>query len=67
MPGLLWELWLRYTRMHALNTPLAVDHRIAMFIILAALCFWVAVWLAFRLGAARVEIQIERLNGLKAE
>jgi hypothetical protein len=67
MPGLIWELWVRYTRLHAANTPLAVDHRIAMFIMLAALCFWVAVWLAFRLAAARVEIQIERLNGLKAE
>jgi hypothetical protein len=59
MPGLVWLLWVRA------QTP---PFRIGFFnLMLSAALFWIAVWLAFSRGAARLELQIERLRSIKAE
>ena len=59
MPGLVWLLWVR------IQTP---PYRIGFFnLVLSAALFWIAVWLAFSRGAARLDIQLERLKTLKAE
>ncbi len=36
-------------------------------LIMASAFFWTSVWLWFSRAAARLETQLERLNGLKAE
>ena len=59
MPALLWEFWIRA---HTLPATSALP-----FMAMTAFTFWLAVWLAFSRSAARLDLQIERLNGLKAE
>jgi hypothetical protein len=59
MPGLAWELLVR-----AQTPPRAIAY---FWFPLSAALFWIAVWLAFSRGAARLDIQLERLRSLKAE
>jgi hypothetical protein len=66
MPGLIWQLALRAS-MHPAGFSVAANRSTILFLFLAAAFFWIAVWLAFSRAAARLEIQIERLNGLTAE
>ena len=66
MPGLIWEMWLRAT-LHPANLSPANDQLMVLFLVLGAVFFWVAVTLAFLLGAARLDLRLERLNTLKAE
>jgi hypothetical protein len=65
MPPFLWELaiWL-----HRIQTHVAVlGYREFISSVMLAVCFWTAVWLAFSRAAVRLQLQIERLNALKAE
>ena len=65
MPPFLWELaiWLQRIETHVA----ALGYRPFIFSVMFAVCFWTAVWLAFSRAALRLQLQIERLNVLKAE
>jgi hypothetical protein len=69
MPAFLWELAIAFHRLQlkAAETGHPSDYRLLMFTILTAICFWTAVWLAFSRGAVKFQLQVERLNALKAE
>ena len=65
MPPFLWELaiW-----QHRIQTHVAVlGYREFISSVMFAVCFWTAVWLAFSRASVRLQLQIERLNVLKAE
>ena len=65
MPPFMWELaiWLQRIQTHAA----VLGYRELIFSVIFALCFWTAVWLAFSRSAVRLQLQIERVNVLKAE
>ena len=69
IPPFLWELaiWLQRIQTHATAMPEAAAYRMLLLTVLGGVFFWTAVWLAFSRGALRLQIQIERLNALKAE
>jgi hypothetical protein len=65
MPPFVWELaiWL-----HRIQTHVAVfGYRELIFSVMFAVCFWTAVWFAFSRAAVRLQLQIARLDVLKAE
>lgn len=66
MPGLIWQLALRAS-LHPAGFSVAANRSTILFLVLAAAFFWIAVWLAFSRAAARLETQIERLDGLTAD
>ncbi|MGQ0835959.1 MAG: hypothetical protein ACT4O5_13755 [Gammaproteobacteria bacterium] len=66
MPALIWEIGLR-AQMETPDIPPEVDRWIVAMIIVGAVFFWSSVWLLFSRAAARLELQIRELNGLKAE
>jgi hypothetical protein len=68
MPPFLWELaiWLRRIQTHT-HPAFLLDYRAFLFVVFFAVCFWTAVWLAFSRASVRLQLQIERLNALKAE
>jgi hypothetical protein len=65
----LWELaiWLERIQAHATAMPQPAAYRLFLFSVLGAVFFWTAVWLAFSRAALGLQLQIERLNALKAE
>ena len=65
MPPFLWELaiWLQRIQTHVA----ALGYREFISSVMFAVCFWTAVWLAFSRASVRLQLQIERLNRLKAE
>jgi hypothetical protein len=65
MPPFIWELaiWLRRIQTHTA----VLDYRAFLVVVVIAVCFWTAVWLAFSRASVRLQLQIERLNALKAE
>jgi hypothetical protein len=69
MPPFLWELaiWLQRIQARAMETSQPANYRLFLFSILGAVFFWTAVWLAFSRASVRWELQIARLNALKAE
>jgi hypothetical protein len=69
MPPFLWELaiWLQRIQTHATPMPQAAAYRLFLLVVFGAVCFWTAVWLAFSRASVRLQMQIERLNALKAE
>jgi hypothetical protein len=66
MPALIWEIWLR-AAMDTPEVPPHLDAFIVGMIVIAAIFFWSTVWLLFSRAAVRLELQIQELNGLKAE
>jgi hypothetical protein len=66
IPPYVWELaiWLDRIQTHAIPNA---DYRLFLFSIIGAVSFWTAVWLAFSRASVRLQLQIERLNVLKAE
>ena len=69
MPPFLWELaiWQQRIEARAVATSMPADYWLFLFSILGALFFWSAVWLAFSRASVKLELQIERVNALKAE
>ena len=69
IPPFLWELaiWLQRIQIHATAMPEAAAYRMFLLTVLGGVFFWTAVWLAFSRAAVRLQLQIERLNALKAE
>jgi fatty acid desaturase len=69
MPPFLWELAiaLQQIQASAAASAQAPDYRVFVMIVLAAICFWAAVWLAFSRAAVGLQLQMERLDALKAE
>jgi hypothetical protein len=65
MPAFLWELAIWLQRIQARTAVL--DFRVFLFCVFGAVCFWTAVWLAFSRASVRLQLQIERMNALKAE
>jgi hypothetical protein len=65
----LWELaiWLQRIQARAVATSEPANYRLFLFSIIGAVFFWTAVWLAFSRASIRLQLQIERLNALKAE
>jgi hypothetical protein len=61
-----WELGIMLHRIQTGALP-PQSFRLFVFFIVVAVCFWTAVLLAFSRAALRVQLQIERLNALKAE
>jgi hypothetical protein len=69
MPPFVWELviWMGRIQMRALERGVPPRYLLFSFSIFGAVCFWSAVWLAFSRASSRLELQIERLNAVKAE
>ena len=64
-----WELaiWQQRIEARAAATSMPPNYQLLLFSIVGAVFFWTAVWLAFSRASLRLELQIERLNALKAE
>jgi hypothetical protein len=62
----IWELGIMLNRIHTGEAPPESLRMFVVFVVTAAL-FWTAVLLAFSRAALRAQLQIERLNALKAE
>jgi hypothetical protein len=60
-----WELGIGLHRIHTGAAP-PQNLRPIVFYIVVGVCFWTAVLLAFSRAKLRVQLQIERLNALKA-
>jgi len=69
MPAFLWELaiWLQRIQARAVETSAAANYRSFFLSVFGAVCFWIAVWLAFRGASIKLQLEIERLNVLKTE
>jgi hypothetical protein len=69
MPPFIWELaiWQQRIEARAVATSMPANYQLFLFSILGAVFFWTAVWLAFSRASLRLELQIERLNAVKAE
>lgn len=69
MPPFIWELaiWVQRIEARAAATSMPANYQLFLFSILGAVFFWSAVWLAFSRASLRLELQIERLNAVKAE
>ena len=65
----IWELaiWQQRIEARAAATSMPANYQLFLFSILGAVFFWTAVWLAFSRASLRLELQIERLNAVKAE
>jgi hypothetical protein len=62
MPALIWELVIWYGRIDG-----AATHKVFVLVVIAAILFWTCVWLLFSRHAARLTLELERLNQLRAE
>jgi hypothetical protein len=60
MPAFVWEVWIRVFMVN--NIPPNANRNIILFIVLGAIFFWTAVWLAFSRAALKLQLQIERLK-----
>ena len=69
MPAFVWELAVGVQQIQARAAALsqAPDYRVFGIIIVVAVCFWTAVWLAFSRASVRLQLQIARLDAVKAE
>jgi hypothetical protein len=69
MPPFIWELaiWQQRIEGRAVATSMPANYQLFLFSIFGAVFFWTAVWLAFSRASLRLELQIERLNKVKAE
>jgi hypothetical protein len=69
IPPYLWELviWQQRIEARAVATSMPANYLLFLFSILGAMFFWAAVWLAFSRASVRLELEIARLNALKAE
>jgi hypothetical protein len=61
-----WELGIMLNRIQTGEAP-AENFRLFLLFVVVAVCFWTAVLLAFSRAALKAQLQIERLNALKAE
>ena len=69
MPPFLWELAILFgiIQARAAETGQAPYYSGLILCIVAGIAFWTAVWLAFSRASVRLQLQIERLNAVKAE
>jgi hypothetical protein len=69
IPPYLWELaiWQERIEARAVATSMPANYLLLLFSIGGAVFFWTAVWLAFSRASVRLELEIARLNVLKAE
>ena len=65
MPAFVWEVWIRAFMVN--NIPPNANRNIILFIVLGAIFFWTAVWLAFSRAALRLQLQLERLKLVEVE
>jgi hypothetical protein len=65
IPAFVWEVWIRAFMVN--NIPPNANRNIILFIVLGAIFFWTAVWLAFSRAALKLQLQIERLKLVAAE
>jgi hypothetical protein len=65
MPAFVWEVWIRAFTVN--NIPPTANRNIILFIVLGAIFFWTAVWLAFSRAALKLQLQIERLKLAEVE
>ena len=69
MPPFLWELaiWLQRLQERAAEGVREPNYFGFFLVVLSAIFFWTAVWLAFSRSSVKLKWQIERLDALKAE
>jgi hypothetical protein len=67
MPALIWELVIWYGRIDASTAGGAATQKVFVLVVLSAILFWTCVWLLFSRHAARLTLELERLNQLRAE
>ena len=60
-------IWLQRIQVRPVETSEPANYQPFIFSIAIAICFWTAVWLAISCASVRLQLQIERLNALKAE
>jgi hypothetical protein len=65
-PALIWEIWLR-AQEPTPSVPPHADFMIVLLICVGAVSFWTAVWFWFSRSAARLQLQIQELDHVKAE
>jgi hypothetical protein len=69
IPPYIWELaiWQQRIEARAVAASMPANYLLLLFSIFGAVFFWTAVWLAFSRASLKLELQIERLNAVKAE
>ena len=69
MPAFLWELaiWLQRLQARAAEGVREPNYAGFILVVLGAIFFWTAVWLAFSRASLKAQMQIDRLDALKAE
>lgn len=67
MPAFVWELiiWLRSIDINTASG--AASMRMFLMVVFSAVLFWSCVWLLFSRHATRLELELQRLSGVKAE
>ncbi len=67
MPAFIWELAIWWHDIHVGSGPSAAASQLFAMVVFSAVLFWSCVWLLFSRQAARLQLQIDQLNGLAAE
>lgn len=67
MPPFIWQLSIWFGRMDISTPGGMAGMRLFVMVVLGAVFFWGCVWLLFSRHATRLELEIERLNGLRTE
>lgn len=67
MPAFIWELaiWLKQIDMRTAEGAAAM--KVFVLVVFSAALFWGCVWLLFSRHATRLELELQRLSGVKAE
>jgi len=66
MPALIWEIGIRVVKVNP-NIPAFQNRMLIFYLVMGAILFWTAVWLAFSRAALRLQLQLEQLKRVEAE
>lgn len=67
MPAFIWELAIWLKGIDAMTAEGAAAMKVFVMVVFSAVLFWGCVWLLFSRHATRLELELQRLSGLKAE
>jgi hypothetical protein len=67
MPPFIWELLIWQNRIDASTAEGAAAMKVFVLVVVCAALFWGCVWLLFSRHATRLELELARLNSIRAE
>jgi len=67
MPAFIWELVIWLKMIDGTTTEGAATMKVFVMVVFSAALFWGCVWLVFSRHATRLELELQRLSGVRAE